>query len=41
VGFAVKVAKRRIQPSLAVLLEDIYQRGDRQQLYLAKIDLDL
>ena len=41
VGFAVKVARRRIQPSLAVLLEDLYQRGDRQQMYLAKIDLDL
>ncbi len=41
VGLATKVARRRVQPSLAVLLEDLYQRGDRQQMYLAKIDLDL
>jgi pimeloyl-ACP methyl ester carboxylesterase len=41
VGFAARVAGRRVQPSLAVLLEDLYQRGDRQQMYLAKIDLDL
>jgi pimeloyl-ACP methyl ester carboxylesterase len=41
VGFVAKVFNRRIKPSLAVLLEDLYQRGDRQQLYLAKIDLDL
>jgi hypothetical protein len=41
VGFAAKVFNRRYQPSLAVLLEDLFQRGDRQQMYLAKIDLDL
>jgi hypothetical protein len=40
VGFAARPG-RRVQPSLAVLLEDLYQRGDRQQMYLAKIDLDL
>jgi hypothetical protein len=27
-----------IQPSLAVLLEDLYDRGDRQRLYLARLD---
>jgi pimeloyl-ACP methyl ester carboxylesterase len=41
VGFQAKVYNRRIKPSLAVLLEDLYQRGDRQQMYLAKIDIDL
>jgi hypothetical protein len=41
VGFQTKVNNRRVRPSLAVLLEDLYQRGDRQQMYLAKIDLDL
>ncbi len=32
---------RMIQPSLHTLLEDLYQRGDRQRLYFAKIDLNL
>lgn len=33
--------KRTIAPSLAVLLEDLYQRNDRQRLFLAKIDFNL
>jgi hypothetical protein len=32
---------RKISPSLEVLLEDLYQRGDRQQLFLAKISIQL
>jgi pimeloyl-ACP methyl ester carboxylesterase len=28
-----------VKPSLAVLLEDFHERGDRQRLYLARIDL--
>jgi pimeloyl-ACP methyl ester carboxylesterase len=32
---------RKVTPSLEVLLEDLYQRGDRQQLFLAKIALPL
>jgi pimeloyl-ACP methyl ester carboxylesterase len=39
VGLAVKIPGRKVVPSLAVLLEDLAQRGDRQQLFLAKIDL--
>lgn len=36
-GFVTLVANRKVTPSLEVLLEDLYQRGDRQQLFLAKI----
>src|SRR5207253_3389432 len=32
---------RTIKPSLATLLEDLYQRGDRQHLFLAKETFDL
>jgi predicted esterase len=32
---------RPVQPSLETLLEDLYQRGDRQQLFVARIDLKL
>ena len=32
---------RKVTPSLEGLLEDLYQRGDRQQLFLAKISLQL
>jgi pimeloyl-ACP methyl ester carboxylesterase len=32
---------RKVTPSLEVLLEDIAQRGDRQQLFLAKIPISL
>ena len=31
---------RRVTPSLATLMEDFYERRDRQRLFLAKIDLD-
>jgi predicted esterase len=30
-----------VKPSIDVLLEDLYQRGDRQQLFFAKIELPL
>jgi pimeloyl-ACP methyl ester carboxylesterase len=32
---------RKVTPSLGVLLEDLYQRGDRQMLFVARIDLEL
>jgi pimeloyl-ACP methyl ester carboxylesterase len=40
IGFKAYWNNRRIAPSLATLLEDLYQRGDRQQLFLAKIDVE-
>ena len=33
-------ANKKIDPSLATLLEDLYQRGDRQRPFLAKVDLN-
>jgi pimeloyl-ACP methyl ester carboxylesterase len=41
VGFANLWTNRKVAPSLEVLLEDLYQRGDRQQLFLAKIPMKL
>jgi dienelactone hydrolase len=32
---------RKVVPSLATLLEDFYQRGDRQRLFVAKLTFDL
>ncbi len=32
---------RRIDPDLHLLLEELYQTGDRQRLYIAKIDIKL
>jgi len=32
---------KTLKPSLATLLEDLYQRGDRQHLFLAKETFDL
>jgi hypothetical protein len=34
-------SNRRVTPSLAVLLDDLRQRGDRQQLFLARITVRL
>lgn len=31
---------RRVQPSLATVLEDFYLRGDRQRLFLARVDFN-
>jgi pimeloyl-ACP methyl ester carboxylesterase len=33
--------KRKLTPSLTTLLEDFYQRADRQRLYLVRVDLPL
>lgn len=33
--------KRRVTPSLQTMMEDFYQRGDRQRLVLARMDFDL
>jgi pimeloyl-ACP methyl ester carboxylesterase len=41
VNLAALWNNRKVTPSLAVLLEDLYERGDRQQLFLAKIVLNL
>jgi hypothetical protein len=30
---------RPIQPSVETLLEELYQTGDRQRLYVAKVDI--
>src|SRR5262249_9216272 len=32
---------KEIKPNLTTLLEDFYVRGDRQRLYLAKVELGL
>jgi hypothetical protein len=39
-GLAVVAANRPVKPSLEVLLDDLARRGDRQRLFLAKIDLN-
>ncbi len=41
VGFTTMLANRKVTPSVEVMLEDLYQRGDRQQLFLAKVPLKL
>jgi pimeloyl-ACP methyl ester carboxylesterase len=41
VGINIKVNQRKVAPSVETMLEDLHQRGDRQQLFLAKIPLDL
>jgi predicted esterase len=38
-GFRAVWVKRKVVPSLEVLLEDLAQRGDRQQVFFAKIML--
>jgi pimeloyl-ACP methyl ester carboxylesterase len=32
--------QKKVPPSAATLLEDLYQKGDRQRLFLARVDLD-
>jgi pimeloyl-ACP methyl ester carboxylesterase len=41
INFAVMTgwSNRKVTPSLATLLEDYYQRGDRQRLYIARLDV--
>jgi hypothetical protein len=41
VGLQAYVANRKVTPSLGVLLEDLYRRGDRRQLYVAKVELTI
>lgn len=36
----VRLNNQRVQPSLRTLLEDLYQRADRQRVYWAKLDFD-
>jgi predicted esterase len=38
-GGQTKLSNKKVQPNLSVLLEDFYQRGDRQRLYVGRIDL--
>jgi pimeloyl-ACP methyl ester carboxylesterase len=38
---ATKRYERKVTPSREVLLEDLYARGDRQRLYLAKVEVDV
>ena len=39
VNFGLKLNGVTIKPSLETLMEDFFQRGDRQRLYIARIDL--
>jgi dienelactone hydrolase len=32
---------KKVAPDLEVLLKDLFERGDRQRLYIARVDLDL
>jgi dienelactone hydrolase len=41
VNGGISRANRKITPSLAILLEDFYQRGDRQRLFVAKVEFKL
>jgi pimeloyl-ACP methyl ester carboxylesterase len=41
VGLRNYINKRRIEPSLAVMLEELYKRGDRKHLFVARIDINL
>jgi pimeloyl-ACP methyl ester carboxylesterase len=40
INLAPRVGNRKVQPSIATLLEDFYLQGDRQRLFVARIDLD-
>jgi pimeloyl-ACP methyl ester carboxylesterase len=33
--------RRKVAPSLQVMLEDLFERGDRQQMFLGKVELNL
>jgi hypothetical protein len=39
VNVTLSLANRKIVPNLATLLEDVYQRGDHQRVFLAKVEL--
>lgn len=36
-----KINQRKITPNMGILMEDFYQRGDRQRLYVYRIDLTM
>jgi acetyl esterase/lipase len=36
----LRMNNQRVQPSMRTLMEDLYQRGDRQRLYVAKLTFD-
>jgi hypothetical protein len=36
-NLTIAMADRKVTPNLGVLLEDLYERGDRQQLFLARL----
>jgi dienelactone hydrolase len=40
VNFQMRLNNGKVTPSLGTLLEDFYERGDRQQLYVARLDLN-
>jgi predicted esterase len=40
IGLGRGIAGRKLTPSLETLLEDLWLRGDRQRLFLAKIDIN-
>jgi pimeloyl-ACP methyl ester carboxylesterase len=40
-GLSKYYPPRRVSPSLGVLMEDLYRRGDRKHLYVARLDLNL
>jgi predicted esterase len=37
---AVRLMKRKVEPKLETLLDDLYQRADRQRVYWARLDFD-
>jgi hypothetical protein len=39
VNLAAHWSNRKLTPSLEVLLKDLIERGDRQRLYLARVDV--
>lgn len=39
IGPAQVIFKRKVSPSLTVMLEELYKRGDRKHLYVGKIDV--
>jgi hypothetical protein len=41
VGFRAVLVKRQLTPKLEILLDDLARRGDRQQLFVARIDVNL
>ena len=35
-----RLNNRKVAPSMKTMLEDFYARGDRQRLFLARLDFD-